>query len=231
MSARISGAFFVNLRVSAEIQSSHKTVAVIVAHPDDETLWAGGTILSHPSWNWHIVTLCRASDTDRAPKFFRALHDLGATGNMGDLDDGPEQKPLDDAQVQRAIMELLPRRHFDLVLSHSPMGEYTRHLRHEEVARAAISLWNEGRLLTDELWAFAYEDGGKRYLPRPIEDASIYEILPEPIWQAKYRIITGIYGFPREGFEAQTTPRGEAFWRFGEPAAAKARMERTGGRL
>ncbi len=23
-----------------------KTVAIIVAHPDDETLWAGGTILS-----------------------------------------------------------------------------------------------------------------------------------------------------------------------------------------
>jgi len=27
---------------------SAKTVAIIVAHPDDETLWAGGTILSHP---------------------------------------------------------------------------------------------------------------------------------------------------------------------------------------
>jgi len=24
-----------------------KTVAIIVAHPDDETLWAGGTILFH----------------------------------------------------------------------------------------------------------------------------------------------------------------------------------------
>lgn len=27
-----------------------KTVGIIVAHPDDETLWAGGTILQHPEW-------------------------------------------------------------------------------------------------------------------------------------------------------------------------------------
>ncbi len=215
--------------MSASSEPAHKTVAVIVAHPDDETLWAGGTILSHPSWNWHIVTLCRASDTDRAPRFFRALHDLGATGKMGDLDDGPEQKPLDRAEVQRTIMEMLPSHHFDLVLCHSPMGEYTRHLRHEEVSRATIALWNEGRLLTQELRAFAYEDGGRRYLPRPIEDASIYEMLPEPVWQAKYRIITRTYGFPPDGFEARTTPRAEAFWRFSDPPAAKAWMERAGG--
>ena len=25
---------------------------MIVAHPDDETLWAGGTILKHPEWHW-----------------------------------------------------------------------------------------------------------------------------------------------------------------------------------
>ena len=26
-------------------------VAVVVAHPDDETLWAGGLLLSHPEWS------------------------------------------------------------------------------------------------------------------------------------------------------------------------------------
>ena len=46
-----------------------KSIAVIVAHPDDETLWAGGTILSHPSNKWFIICLCRASDTDRSVRF------------------------------------------------------------------------------------------------------------------------------------------------------------------
>ena len=55
--------------------------AVIVAHPDDETLWCGGTILLHPDWAWEVVSLCRASDPDRAPKFGRALDALGACGH------------------------------------------------------------------------------------------------------------------------------------------------------
>jgi len=50
-----------------------KSVALIVAHPDDETLWAGGTILSHPAWTFLIVFLSRKSDTDRAPKFYNSM--------------------------------------------------------------------------------------------------------------------------------------------------------------
>ena len=55
-------------------------VAVIVAHPDDETLWTGGLLLSHPEWSPFIVTLCRGEDSDRAPKFFKAMECLGAKG-------------------------------------------------------------------------------------------------------------------------------------------------------
>lgn len=113
-----------------------KIVAVIVAHPDDETLWSGGTILSHPSWNWFIITLCRASDRDRAPKFFQTLKTLGVEGKMGDLDDSREQKPLAETVVQETILQLLPQKHFDLMIAHNPAGEYTRHLRHEEIGRA-----------------------------------------------------------------------------------------------
>ena len=75
---------------------SEKSVAVIVAHPDDETLWAGGTILSHPEWKWFIVCLCRGNDEDRSFRFKKALKILKSEGIMGDLDDGPEQKPLED---------------------------------------------------------------------------------------------------------------------------------------
>ena len=53
-----------------------RQVAVVVAHPDDETLWAGGLLLGHPEWSPFIVTLCRGQDPDRAPKFQRALECL-----------------------------------------------------------------------------------------------------------------------------------------------------------
>ncbi len=204
-----------------------KEVAVIVAHPDDETLWAGGMILSQTSWRCLIVTLCRASDVDRAPRFLRAVKALGAAGKMSDLDDGPEQTPLAEKELEKAILQLLPQKHFDLVISHNPAGEYTRHRRHEEVGKAVITLWYKGKISADELWTFAYEDGGKQYLPRPIKTATVYRILPEIIWRKKYDIITSIYGFPKNGFEAETTPRAEAFWQFTDRAEARRWLEKN----
>jgi LmbE family N-acetylglucosaminyl deacetylase len=198
-----------------------KTVAVIVAHPDDEALWAGGTIMAHPAWQCFIACLSRKNDPDRAPKFAKALKVLGATGIMGDLDDGPDQKPLPENQVENMILQLLPARYFDLVLTHSINGEYTRHLRHEEVGKAVIRLWQSGRLTTDELWVFAYEDGHKAYYPRPIINAPIYSGLPEQLWNLKYSIITNTYGFEENSWEAQTTPKEEAFWQFLNAAAAQ----------
>ncbi len=215
--------------MQASDKNSPRSVAVIVAHPDDETLWAGGTILAHSSWNWHIVTLCRASDPDRAPRFHRALRELGATGSMGDLDDGPEQDLLDPEAVRQTVLGLLPASHFDLIISHNPRGEYTRHRRHEEAAAAVIWLWYAGRLSAPELWAFAYEDGRKTHLPLPIADASIYTDLPEDIWHRKYGIITGTYGFTPGSFEGLTTPRAEAFWKFTDPSDAKTWLDRGGG--
>lgn len=198
-----------------------KAVAIIVAHPDDETLWAGGTILSHPSWQWFIVSLCRKSDANRTPKFLKTLQVLGAEGIMGDLDDGPEQKPLNEKELEHAILQLLPPIHFDMIISHNPGGEYTRHIRHEETGKAVIKLWHAGKISANELWTFAYEDGDKEYYPRPIETASVFHILTEQIWLKKYSIITETYGFERNSFEAETTPRAESFWQFTNPDDAQ----------
>jgi hypothetical protein len=149
---------------------------------------------------------------------------------MGNLDDGPAQSPLDPPLVEHTILGLLPPQRFDLLITHDLAGEYTRHLRHEETARAVIALWDTTRLAADELWTFAYEDGGKAHLPRAIGSAAIRTTLSEPLWQHKYAIITQVYGFPADGFEARTTPRTEAFWRFTERAQARRGAEQGGGR-
>lgn len=201
--------------------STTKNVVLIVAHPDDETLWAGGTILRHPSWKCLIVCLCRGSDTERAPRFYKTLKVLQAEGIMGDLDDGPEQNPLDEKELERTIMQLLPSAPFDLIITHNSTGEYTKHLRHEEVNKAVITLWHSGKIVSNELWTFAYEDGNKQYFPRAIQNATIFHTLPEQIWLKKYNIITETYGFEKNSWEAETTPRSEAFWQFKDSHYAK----------
>lgn len=206
--------------------------AVIVAHPDDETLWAGGTILMHPEWQWTIVTLCRRSDPDRAPRFFRALQEFKAQGAMGDLNDEPSQPPLADALMEETVLSLLPQTDFSLLVTHGPRGEYTRHRRHEETSRVVGSLWSRRILRAPELWMFAYRDsgmGGIEDPPRPIETAHRRIDLPEEIWKRKYRIITEIYGFDPRGYEANIVQREEAFWRF-RSAARFQRWLKTGGR-
>jgi LmbE family N-acetylglucosaminyl deacetylase len=198
-----------------------RSVAVIVAHPDDETLWAGGTILTHPSWKCFIVCLCRASDNERAPRFYEAVKILKSQGIMGDLDDGPEQKPLDEKEVEKTILDLLPSRNFDLIITHNRTGEYTRHIRHEEINKAVIRLWDKGKISTNEIWTFAYEDGNKNYYPRSVEEAPVFRKLSQRIWLRKYNIITQTYNFHKESWEAKTTPRTESFWQFTIPDDAK----------
>jgi hypothetical protein len=197
-----------------------KTIAVIVAHPDDETLWAGGTILNHPNNEWVVVCLCRASDCERALRFKNAMKILNVEGIMGDLDDGPDQLPLDQKVLETEILRLLPAIQYELIITHNTRGEYTRHTRHEEVNKAVVNLWYKQKIQTNELWTFAYEDGNKSYFPKAIESASIFEVLSENIWQIKYDLITKTYGFSNDSWEAETTPLAEAFWQFKDPHKA-----------
>ncbi len=198
----------------------------MVAHPDDEMLWCGGYILAHPEFQWRIVTLCRASDADRAPKFRRVLEQLGAVGEMADLDDGASQTALPREAVEDTVECLLAGVHYELILTHGPHGEYTAHRRHEECSRAVAELWATGRAFTNRLWCFAYEDGGAAYTPRVRQDANRRALLPDSIWAEKYRLITEVYGFAADSWEARTTPHEEGFWCF-DSAQAAARRTRT----
>jgi LmbE family N-acetylglucosaminyl deacetylase len=199
--------------------------AVVVAHPDDETLWCGGYILAHPEYDWRVVTLCRASDPDRAPKFHRVLNQIGAVGEMADLDDGPDQAPLPIEQVQETIVRLLTENSYSLILTHGPRGEYTRHRRHEECCRSVVELWQLGHIDTKQLWLFAYEDGGRAYLPRVRDDADRRDMLAENVWLEKRGLITNLYGYGMDSWEARTAPREEGFWCFDSAQTASKRTE------
>ncbi len=209
---------------------SEPRALVVVAHPDDETLWVGGTMLLHPDWRWKVVSLCRGNDLDRRGRFFCAVSRLGGQGTICDVDDGPEQIPLPDSVLQNAIKLKLDNTDFDVIITHSLFGEYTRHLRHEEAGKAVLDLWHAHELTARELWMFAYTDNAKTHYPKAIETADLYVSLPENIWREKRALILDVYGFSHDSWEAMTTPKKEAFWRFSIPDDAFAWQRRYASR-
>lgn len=202
-----------------------RRVGVVVAHPDDETLWAGGLILSRPRWAFRIASTCRRGDPDRAPKFARVCTALGSRDFlMADLDDSPEQSPISPEIVEETILELLAVDDWDIIITHSPEGEYTSHRRHEEVSIAVARLWAAGKLSAREVWMFAYEDAGRTKLPEAYANADLRLELRDDLYLRKYALITEEYGFDLDSWEARTTPRIEGFWMFGRPSAVFERF-------
>ena len=142
---------------------------------------------------------------------------------MADLDDEPDQTPLPTELVQGTVARLLAGDSYSLILTHGPEGEYTRHRRHEECCQSVIELWRSGGIDTRHLWFFAYEDGGRSYLPRVRGDADRREILTNDIWLEKHKLITDVYGYDDDSWEARCTPREEGFWCIDSAQAAVKR--------
>ena len=165
-------------------------------------------------YNWQIISLCRGDDPERSSRYINALDVLKAEGKMGSLDDGPEQTPIPSKEIKKLILSLVPPLEYDIIITHSPEGEYSRHLRHEEIGQEVLTLWKNKKLISRQLWQFAYEDGKGEYLPRAITSADRLTKLERCVWRKKYKIITEVYNFPASSFEAKAAPVTEAFWCF-----------------
>ncbi len=93
-------------------------IAVVVAHPDDETLWAGGFLTAHPDTD---VICCSVPEKDpqRCAHFFRACRLLKANPIIAaaSLSNAEDQR-LDLAPAQRLAST------YDMILTHNSVGEY-----------------------------------------------------------------------------------------------------------
>ncbi|MBS3061890.1 MAG: PIG-L family deacetylase [Candidatus Diapherotrites archaeon] len=186
---------------------------VIVAHPDDETLWAGGLILSHPEWDWRIECLSRDWDTDRAPKFFRVVKQLGASGMIhGLIDDEPSLKTRQNiGELADHIEKFVGNDSFDYVFFHGFNGEYG-HIRHRECHHAVKKLIVSNRLKTNRAYCFAVKKNRDK-IAVPMTHGSLEVRLSRALHEKKKFLIHQVYGFSEDGFEVRSANKIERFRR------------------
>lgn len=191
----------------------NKRALAIVAHPDDETIWMGGTILSFPDVRWTIFSLCRASDPDRAPKFSRACRIYGAEAVIADLeDDGDLSAARAVPLVKKIILSKIGDKRFDYLFTHGKNGEYG-HLLHRAAHLAVKELAGSGKLRAKEIFFFHYEKTEPEANPSMIAkaDADFFLPLRRALFLAKKQIQAEVHGYAWDGIDNRLCTETEAF--------------------
>lgn len=192
---------------------AEKEILVIVAHPDDETIWAGGTLL-RSKLKKTIICLCRKNDRDRAPKFEKACEILGAEGHIFDLDDFEKgyYKKISKQDVINKILKITKKKKYDYIFTHGENGEY-KHIRHMQIHEAVKEMLKKELLFAKEVFFFSYLKRKNNFQGYAIYNSNAYKLikLNRNEISMKKNIIKNVYGYKEKGFEEKSSGEIESF--------------------
>lgn len=114
---------------------------MIVAHPDDESLWGGGHLLDK---GYFVVCLTNGNNTVRRSEFYAALKEYGCQGIMFSYPDLERGKRSDWSNYSDIIAKdlnvLLTYKRWDMIATHNPKGEYG-HIQHRMTSKLVTEVY------------------------------------------------------------------------------------------
>jgi LmbE family N-acetylglucosaminyl deacetylase len=134
------------------VKSKAKANLLVVAHPDDETLFFAGLLLREKKKRWHVVCVTDGNadgqGAERHRQFAKACKTLGVASydffNLPDL----YQKRLDLKTLKEKLFAL-PE--FEAIYTHGPTGEYG-HPHHQDVSFAVHECFAKNK----PVWSVAH---------------------------------------------------------------------------
>lgn len=125
---------------------------MIVAHPDDESLWGGKHLLDE---NYLVVCVTCGSDEKREEEFEEAMDYTNSSFiSLGypDLTDGKKDNwNKCYNSIKKDINIILEKKSFEKIVTHNPNGEYG-HIHHKMVSDIVTSVSEKNKLFYFDLY-------------------------------------------------------------------------------
>ncbi len=108
---------------------------MIVAHPDDETIFGGGMLLNEDGWKVVVVTDGSGDNNDsniRLKEFESVIQHLGTKYQMLGFKDDMNNVLYDENEVESKLREIILSKNWNKIITHNENGEYG-HIIHKSV--------------------------------------------------------------------------------------------------
>lgn len=119
-----------------ELPLSNCTKLMVVAHPDDETLWGGAHLTEG---GWFVVCLTNGYNEVRKNEFYEVIKEFGCEGmilSYPDLLANGQRSTwtTEHTSIAKDVNTILKYKHWGMVVTHNPNGEYG-HIHHKMTSK------------------------------------------------------------------------------------------------